>query len=241
MEKFDAVHRLTKEIAPDRIGLALTAADVRRIAASGRKVAVIGIENAYPVGTNLARIKEFHDRGGRYMSLAHNGHSQFADSNTGERDGKWLHNGLSELGKQAIAEMNRWGIMVDVSHPSKQANLQAIALSKAPVIASHSAARALANHSRNLDDEQLQALKKNGGVVQTVAFDGYVKIKPPDSPERAAALAKARAGDAAGRPGRDDRRAARRSSAPGWPRSTSSSRRRRWPRSPTSSTTSTTW
>ena len=201
VEKFDAVHRLTKEIAPDRIGLALTADQVRSIAASGRKVAVIGIENAYPVGTNLARIKEFHDRGGRYMSLAHNGHSQFADSNTGERDGKWLHNGLSELGKQAIAEMNRVGLMVDVSHPSKQANLQAIALSKAPVIASHSAARTLANHSRNLDDEQLQALKKNGGVVQTVAFDSYVKIKPPDSPERAAALATARAGIPAGGPG----------------------------------------
>ena len=82
--------------------------------------------------------------------------------------------------------------MVDLSHPSKQANLQAIALSKAPVIASHSAARAVANHSRNLDDEQLLAIKKNGGVVQTVAFDGYVKIKPADSPERAAALAKAR-------------------------------------------------
>ena len=141
------------------------------------------------------------------MSLAHNGHSQFADSNTGERDGKWLHNGLSELGKQAIAEMNRSGIMVDVSHPSKQANLQAIALSKAPVIASHSAARTLANHSRNMDDEQLLALKKNGGVVQTVAFDGYVKIKPPDSPERAAALAKARAGILAPvRPRGDDRR-----------------------------------
>ncbi|MGD9905043.1 MAG: dipeptidase [Vicinamibacterales bacterium] len=194
VEKFDAVHRLTREIAPDRIGLALTAADVRRIAASGRKVAVIGIENAYPVGTDLTRIKEFHDRGGRYMSLAHNGHSQFADSNTGERDGTWQHNGLSALGRQAIAEMNRWGLMVDVSHPSKAANLQAIALSKAPVIASHSAARALADHSRNLDDEQLQAIRKNGGVVQTVAFDSYVKIKPPDSPERAAALAKARAG-----------------------------------------------
>jgi membrane dipeptidase len=201
VEKFDAVHRLTKEIAPDRIGLALSAEQVRTIAASGRKVAVIGIENAYPVGTNLTRIKEFHDRGGRYMSLAHNGHSQFADSNTGERDGKWLHNGLSELGRKAIAEMNRVGLMVDVSHPSKPANLQAIALSKAPVIASHSAARALANHSRNLDDEQLQALKKNGGVVQTVAFDGYVKIKPPDSPERAAALAKARAAMPAGGPG----------------------------------------
>ena len=81
---------------------------------------------------------------------------------------------------------------MDVSHPSKQANLQAIALSRAPIIASHSAARAVADHSRNMDDEQLLALKKNGGVIQTVAFDGYVKIKPPDSPERAAAIAKLR-------------------------------------------------
>jgi membrane dipeptidase len=114
--------------------------------------------------------------------------------------------------------MNRWGIMVDVSHPSKQANLQAIALSKAPVIASHSAARAIADHSRNMDDEQLEALKKNGGVIQTVAFDSYVKVKPPDSAERAAAIAKPRV----------------RSSGRGWLRSTSSSRRRRWPRWPTS-------
>jgi membrane dipeptidase len=187
--KFDAVHHLTREIAPDQIELALTADDVRRIAKTGKKVALIGIENAYSLGTDLKRIKEFYDRGGRYMSLAHNGHSQFADSNTGERDGKWLHNGLSDLGKQAIAEMNKWGIMVDLSHPSKQANLQAIALSKAPVIASHSAARALADHSRNMDDEQLEALKKNGGVIQTVAFASYVKIAKPDSPERAAAIA----------------------------------------------------
>ncbi len=186
--KFDAVHHLTREIAPGQIELALTAADVPRIAKSGKKVALIGIENAYSLGTDLKRIKEFHDRGGRYMSLAHNGHSQFADSNTGERDGKWLHNGLSELGKQAIAEMNKWGIMVDLSHPSKQANLQALALSKAPVIASHSAARALADHSRNMDDEQLMALKKNGGVIQTVAFASYVKINKPDTPERTAAI-----------------------------------------------------
>jgi membrane dipeptidase len=192
IEKFEAIHHLTKELAPDQIGLALTAADVRQIAASGRKVALIGIENAYSIGTDLSRVKEFYDRGGRYMSLAHNGHSQFADSNTGERDGKYLHNGLNDLGRQVIAEMNKWGIMVDVSHPSKQANLQAMALSKAPVIASHSAARAVADHSRNMDDEQLAALKKNGGVIQTVAFDSYVKVKPPDSAERAAAIAKLR-------------------------------------------------
>src|SRR5688572_6049377 len=163
--KFDAIHRLTKEIAPDKIELAVTAADVRRIAAKGKKVALIGVENAYPLGTDLGRIKEFYDRGARYVSLAHNGHSQFSDSNTGERDG-WMHNGLSELGRKAVAELNRVGIMVDVSHPSKQSMLQTVALSKAPIIASHSAVRALADHSRNMDDEQLLALKKNGGVIQ---------------------------------------------------------------------------
>ena len=187
--KFDAIHRLTKEIAPDKIELAVTAAEVRRIAATGKKVALIGVENAYPLGTDLGRIKEFYDRGARYMSLAHNGHSQFSDSNTGERDGKWMHNGLSELGRKAIVEMNRLGVMVDVSHPSKDSMMQTVALSKAPIIASHSAARALANHSRNMDDEQLLALKKNGGVIQTVAFNGYVKIAPPPSGERTAAIA----------------------------------------------------
>jgi membrane dipeptidase len=176
--KFEAVHRLTAQIAEKEIGLALTPADVLRIAKSGRKVAVIGIENAYPLGTDIKRVKEFYDRGGRYMSLAHNGHSQLSDSNTGERDNVFLYGGLSPFGKQVIAEMNRLGIMVDVSHPSKASILQAIALSKAPVIASHSAVRSLANVSRNMDDEMLMALKQNGGVIQTVAFSSYVKAEP---------------------------------------------------------------
>lgn len=174
IDKFDAIERLTKKIAPDQIELALTSKDVKRINKAGKKVAMIGVENAYPLGTDLTRIKYFAERGARYMSLAHNGHSQLADSNTGERDNVWLHNGLSELGKKAIYEMNKWGIMVDISHPSKQANIQAIQLSKAPVIASHSSARALCDHSRNLDDEQLDLIKKTGGVVQAVAFRGYV-------------------------------------------------------------------
>jgi len=188
--KFDAVHALAEELAPNQIGLALTADDVRRIAASGRKVAVIGIENGYPIGTDIARVQEFFDRGGRYMSLAHNGHSQLSDSNTGERDGVWMHGGLSPLGRQVITEMNRWGIMIDVSHPSKASALQAMALSRAPVIASHSAVRALADVSRNMDDEMLMALKANGGVIQTVAFSSYVKADPPGrSAARAGALA----------------------------------------------------
>jgi membrane dipeptidase len=188
IEKFDAVHRLAEKIAPDQIGLALTSADARRIYKSGRKVAFIGVENGYPIGEDIKRVKEFHDRGARYMSLAHNGHSQLSDSNTGEATG-WKWNGLSPLGKEVIAEMNRVGIMIDVSHPSKASMMQTLAITKAPIIASHSSVRKLANHSRNLDDEQLLALKKNGGVMQTVAFNGYVKIAPGDSPARAAALA----------------------------------------------------
>jgi membrane dipeptidase len=186
--KFDAVHRLTEQIAPREIGLALSPADVRTIAASGRKVAVIGVENGYPIGLDIRRVKEFYDRGGRYLSLAHNGHSQLADSNTGEQDGRWLYGGLSPLGKQVIAELNRLGVMIDVSHPSKGAMLQAVALSKAPVIASHSAARALANVSRNMDDEMLMALKQNGGVIQTVAFSAYIKADPPQRGPALAAL-----------------------------------------------------
>jgi membrane dipeptidase len=123
------------------------------------------------------------------MSLAHNGNSQLADSNTGEMQGYSYNNGLSPLGKEVIAEMNRVGMMVDLSHPSKGANLEAILLSKAPVIASHSAVRALADVSRNMDDEQLLALKKNGGVIQVVGFASYIKV---DSKERTAALAKLR-------------------------------------------------
>src|SRR4051812_18522710 len=184
IEKFDAVHRLTEQIAPDKIGLALTPADARKIYASGRKVAFIGVENGYPIGEDLGRIKEFYDRGARYLSLAHNGHSQLSDSNTGEVEG-WKWHGLSPLGKQAIVEMNKAGLMIDVSHPSKESMMQTLQLSRAPIIASHSAMRALADVSRNLDDEQLAALKKNGGVVQVVAFASYVKT---DSPERKAAL-----------------------------------------------------
>ena len=174
ISKFDAIHRLTEEIAPDQIELATTSEDVRCIVASGKKVAMIGVENAYPVGEDLSRIEEFYNRGARYMSLSHNGHSQFVDSNTGEGDGEWLHDGVSELGKEAIKEMNRLGIMIDLSHPSKKANLETMELSVAPVIASHSSARAVYDHSRNLSDEELLMLKENGGVVQTVAFRGYV-------------------------------------------------------------------
>ncbi|MDG1751698.1 MAG: membrane dipeptidase [Thalassotalea sp.] len=177
MEKFNSIHRLTKEIAPDKIELALTSDDVRRILKSGKKVAMIGVENGYPIGTDINNVKKFYELGARYMSLAHNGHSQLSDSNTGDAKKEWLHNGLSKLGREVLVEMNKWGIMIDISHPSKAANIEMMKLSKAPVIASHSASRAMFDHSRNLDDEELLLLKENGGVVQTVAFRSYLNGK----------------------------------------------------------------
>jgi len=172
--KFEAIHRLVDKYAPDQIELARTAADVRRIWKSGKKVAMIGVENGYPIGEDIGNVKKFYDQGARYISLAHNDHSQLSDSNTGEKDGVFLHNGLSELGKKVIEEMNYHGIMVDISHPSKEAIRQMALLSKAPIMASHSSARALCDHSRNLDDEQLEWVKESGGVVQTVAFSSYL-------------------------------------------------------------------
>lgn len=177
MAKFNAIHKLVNDIAPDQIELALTSADVRRIVESGKKVAMIGIENGYPIGKDISNVKKFYDLGGRYMSLAHNGHSQLSDSNTGEADSVWLHNGLSDLGKEVVKEMNRLGMMVDVSHPSKEAMRDMLEVSVAPIIASHSSARALCDHSRNLDDEQLDWIKENGGVVQTVAFPSYLNTE----------------------------------------------------------------
>lgn len=174
MSKFNAIHKLINGIAPEKIGLATTSEEVRKLVKERKLVGMIGVENAYPIGEDLSKIEEFYNLGARYMSLSHNGHSQLSDSNTGEEDDVWLHNGLSELGKKAVKEMNRLGMMIDVSHPSKEAIKQMFEISEAPLIASHSSARALGTHSRNLDDELLLLFKKHGGVVQTVAFSAYL-------------------------------------------------------------------
>ena len=173
-EKFDAINRFTQKYAPNKIALARTATEVDSLRKIGKKVAMIGVENAYPIGEDLSEVKRYFDLGARYMSLAHNGHNQFSDSNTGEFDNTAKHNGISELGKKAIELMNYYGIMVDISHPSKEAIRQTILHSKAPVIASHSSARALSDHPRNLDDQQLKWIKESGGVVQTVALAAFV-------------------------------------------------------------------
>ena len=177
MTKFDAIHRMAEEMYPDRVEIAYTADDFERIAASGKLVAAIGIENGYVIGTDLSLLETYHELGARYITLAHNGHNDIADSaNRRETlgDAESEHDGISAFGEEVIAEMNRLGIMVDVSHISKAAMLDAVRLSRAPLIASHSSTRALADHPRNMDDEQLRALGDNGGVMQTVALAGFV-------------------------------------------------------------------
>ena len=182
--KFDAIHRMAEEMYPDRIEIAYSADDVERIATEGKLVGAIGIENGYAIGQDLSLLSDYHTRGARYITLAHNGHNDIADSATPRQrlgDAEAEHDGISAFGEDVIAEMNRLGVIVDVSHISKQAMLDAVRLSVAPVIASHSSTRALRDHPRNMDDEQLLALRDNGGVMQTVALGNFVsgREEPP--------------------------------------------------------------
>ncbi|MCK5489506.1 MAG: dipeptidase [Gemmatimonadetes bacterium] len=183
INKFEAIHRLTDEMYPHEIGFAWTPDDVERLHAEGKLIATIGIENGYSIGTDLSLLEDYHARGARYFGLTHIGHNDLADSSIPREnlgDAEEEHGGVSELGEKAIAEANRLGLMVDVSHSSKNTTLDAARLSKAPIIASHSAVRELADTPRNLTDEELVAIMETGGVVQIVAFDGYAKLPAPE-------------------------------------------------------------
>ncbi len=191
MTKFDAIHRMTEEMYPDLIELAYSADGAERIHASGKLVAAIGIENGYVIGRDLSTLERYHQLGARYVTLAHNGHNDLADSAQARPDlgdAPAEHNGISAFGEQAIAEMNRIGIMVDISHISKAAAMDAIRLSRAPIIASHSNALGVADHPRNLDDETLLALRDNGGAMQATALAAFVKPLTPALRDAAGAI-----------------------------------------------------
>lgn len=188
MMKFNGIHRSVDTLYHDKIELAYQPEDVLRILAKGKLVAAIGIENGYVIGQDLSLIRTYYDLGARYMTLAHTSNNDICDSSTDQRGPE--HNGVSAFGRQVVAEMNRVGMMVDVSHVSKQCMLQATALSTAPVIGSHSSVTAVAKVPRNFDDEMLRAIAKNGGVMHTVAFASYVKVFPA---ERDSAIARLRA------------------------------------------------
>ena len=188
--KFSAIRRMTDLQYPDTIGLALTAADVRRLHGEGRRAALIGVENGYAIGRNLEILKIYYDFGARYIGILHNGHNDIGDSavhNRRREEPAVEHGGLSSFGRAVITRANELGIMVDVSHSAMTTTLDAIGASHAPVIASHSGVRALHNHPRNLSDRALIALKDNGGVAQIVAFDSYLRQVPEE--KQAAILA----------------------------------------------------
>ena len=174
--KFAAIRRMADTLYPDLIQIAYSAADVARIHDSGKLIAGIGIENGWVIGRDLSLIKTYYDLGARYMTLAHTSNNDICDSSTDAKGPEW--HGLSPFGRHVVREMNRVGMMIDVSHVSKDCMLQATALSTSPVIGSHSSTSALANVPRNMDDEMLAAIKTNGGVVQIVAVASFLKVQP---------------------------------------------------------------
>ena len=188
-DKYQAISRMARAY-PEQIGLARTADEVEAIHADGRRVALIGMENAYPLGESIADVPLWAERGVRYMSLTHMGYNQFGGScnprfDLGDDQRK---EEITELGRQLVAALNDHGILVDVSHVGKATMLEAIELSRAPVIASHSGVKGVFDNPRNLDDEQLDAIRANGGVAQMVAFRGYVAPMDPRVAEGQTAL-----------------------------------------------------
>jgi membrane dipeptidase len=157
--------------------VATASSDAVRLKALGKRAIYIGMENGFPLGTDLNRVKEFYDRGVRYITLSHSKNNEICDSSSDPKGPE--HNGLSKFGREVVKEMNRLGIMVDVSHISDKAFYDVIGQSKAPVIASHSSVRAIANHNRNMSDEMIHVLAKNGGVIQLCLLDDYVKSPDP--------------------------------------------------------------
>jgi membrane dipeptidase len=163
---------------PDRIALARTPAEAKAIHQSGKLVAFLGMENGFPLARNPDSLKEFYDLGVRYLGIMHMGHNGLGDSadpNRRKGETEDLYGGLSKEGSVIIAESNRLGIMVDVSHAGIKTTLDIAKQSTAPIIASHSAVRALNDRPRNMNDDQLKAVAETGGVVQIVAFNSHLK------------------------------------------------------------------
>ena len=158
-----------------------TVAQMLAAHAAGALVVVPAVENGYAMGDDPALLAQFRAKGARYITLTHNGHNVLADAaihRPSLGDKPQNHSGLSALGREAVAQMNRLGMVVDVSHASKLSMMQALAASRTPVVASHSCGRTLCDHPRNLDDEQLDALKECGGVIQITAMPAFLKPKP---------------------------------------------------------------
>jgi membrane dipeptidase len=170
LQLFQSIHKVLKENSAIA-GLALTPKDAYQLEKEGKRAIFIGMENGYPVGKDITLLKKYYELGARYVTLCHTRNNDICDSSTDKKE----HGGLSEFGKKIVAEMNRLGIIIDVSHISDDSFYDVIKYTKAPVIASHSDARAICDSPRNLTDEMLKALAKNQGVIQLCLLTDYVK------------------------------------------------------------------
>jgi membrane dipeptidase len=184
LELFSALHEKVS-VYPDQAEIGLSSEDVYRIKKEGKSTVYIGVENGYPVGNDVANVKEFYDLGARYITLCHTKNNDICDSSTDKNGPEF--DGLSEFGEEVVKEMNSLGMLIDVSHISDASFFDVLKLSKTPVICSHSSARAICESPRNLSDEMLHALKENGGVIQICILSDYIKTPPP-SPERDSAF-----------------------------------------------------
>jgi membrane dipeptidase len=184
LKAVEAVRRMTVTYA-DTIGLAVDPAGARRLKKAGKLTAFIGMENGYPLGRDLSLVKAFYDKGVRYITLCHSSDNDICDSSTDRRAP--ADEGLSAFGREVVAECNRLGMIVDISHASDKSFYDVLAVSKAPIIASHSSSRAVCDNPRNLSDDQIRALAKAGGVIQICFLGAYVKT-PPVIPEREQAI-----------------------------------------------------
>ena len=174
----------------DIVGLALNPDDAYALEKEGKRAIYIGIENGYPIGEDLSNVELYYNKGVRYITLVHSSNNDLADSATDPNGTE--HDGISEFGSKVVSEMNRLGIMVDVSHGNDSVFYDAIKFSKAPIIASHSNARAVTNHRRNMTDDMLKLMAENGGVVQLTMLADYLREAPANE-ERDAAMAALRA------------------------------------------------
>src|SRR5437764_1171696 len=161
LDQIDSVHENVRRFSKDML-FARTAADIRRAQAQGKIAALIGVQGGHMIGNDLRLVRIFASLGVRYMTLSHFYNNEWADSSTD----KPAHNGLTEFGKDIVREMNRQGMLVDISHVADKTFYDALELSKAPMIASHSSCRALCNHVRNMSDDMIKALAAKGGVIQ---------------------------------------------------------------------------
>ena len=189
LQMIDSIVTSTKRNS-DIVGLALDPDDAYSLENEGKRAIYIGIENGYPIGNDLSNIELYYERGVRYITLVHSSNNDLADSATDPNGSE--HGGLSDFGSEVVKEMNRLGIMVDVSHGNDSLFYDAISVSKAPIIASHSNARVVTNHVRNMSDEMLKLIAKNGGVVQLTMLADYLREVPPNI-ERDSAIAVLRA------------------------------------------------